>query len=87
MAPVSAARGSEAWRDADIGRAELVPFALHGRKTYQSDIYANDAGYFVDIASAYQEDFSILYENGCRNVQFDDPNLACKQSPFSAQSF
>jgi methionine synthase II (cobalamin-independent) len=41
-------------------------------------VYANDAEYFADIAKAYREELKILYANGCRNVQFDDPNLACK---------
>lgn len=47
-------------------------------KAYPKDVYANDAEYFADIAKAYQEELKILYENGCKNVQFDDPNLACK---------
>jgi len=49
-------------------------------KAYPSDIYANDDEYFADIAKAYQDELKILYAHGLRNVQFDDPNLACKSS-------
>ncbi len=47
-------------------------------KAYPKDVYANDDEYFTDIAKAYQDELKILYEHGLRNVQFDDPNLACK---------
>ena len=46
-------------------------------KAYSKDVYNSDEEYFADIAKAYQEEFSILYEAGLRNVQIDDPNLAC----------
>lgn len=39
---------------------------------------SNDAEYFADIAKAYRTELQILYEHGLRNVQNDDPNLACK---------
>ncbi|CEJ56255.1 Putative Methionine synthase II [Penicillium brasilianum] len=45
-------------------------------KAYPKDVYANDEEYFGDIAKAYQAELKILYDAGCRNVQFDDPNLA-----------
>ncbi|KAJ5890864.1 uncharacterized protein N7473_007092 [Penicillium subrubescens] len=45
-------------------------------KAYPKDVYANDEDYFGDIAKAYQAELKILYDAGCRNVQFDDPNLA-----------
>ncbi|KAE8355193.1 hypothetical protein BDV28DRAFT_163409 [Aspergillus coremiiformis] len=45
-------------------------------KAYPKDVYASDDEYFGDIAKAYQEELRILYDAGCRNVQFDDPNLA-----------
>jgi methionine synthase II (cobalamin-independent) len=44
---------------------------------YPKDVYSSDEEYLGDIAKAYQEELRILYEAGCRNVQFDDPNLAC----------
>ena len=51
---------------------------------YPKDVYASDAEYFADIAKAYQAELRILYEHGLRNVQFDDPNLACS---FTLSSF
>ncbi|KAJ5163648.1 Methionine synthase vitamin-B12 independent [Penicillium coprophilum] len=45
-------------------------------KAYPKSVYANDEDYFGDIAKAYQAELQILYDVGCRNVQFDDPNLA-----------
>lgn len=45
---------------------------------YPKDVYASDEAYFADIAKAYQDELQILYDAGCRNVQFDDPNLACE---------
>lgn len=44
---------------------------------YPKDVYGSDEEYFADIAKAYQEELRILYEHGLRNIQFDDPNLAC----------
>ncbi|GMG33883.1 unnamed protein product [Aspergillus oryzae var. brunneus] len=49
-------------------------------KAYPKDVYASDDEYFGDIARAYQDELQILYDAGCRNVQFDDPNLACESS-------
>ena len=46
---------------------------------YPKSVYANDDEYFADIAKAYQTELQILYDHGLRNVQIDDPNLACKQ--------
>lgn len=75
-----------------IGEAKLTlaaPNWYHLRyKTghaYKKDVYANDSEYFADIAKAYQAELKILYDAGLRNVQFDDPNLACKSlsSPIS----
>ncbi|KAJ5916379.1 hypothetical protein N7504_000394 [Penicillium tannophilum] len=45
-------------------------------KAYPKDVYSTDEEYFGDIAKAYQAELKILYEAGCRNVQYDDPNLA-----------
>ncbi|KAJ6004966.1 hypothetical protein N7540_012765 [Penicillium herquei] len=45
-------------------------------KAYPKDVYSSDEEYFGDIAKAYQAELKILYDAGCRNVQFDDPNLA-----------
>ncbi|MDI1488070.1 MAG: hypothetical protein OHK93_007344 [Ramalina farinacea] len=45
-------------------------------QAYPKDVYKNDEEYFGDIAKAYQTELQILYDNGLRNVQIDDPNLA-----------
>lgn len=46
-------------------------------RAYPKEVYANDAEYFADIAEAYRTELKILYDAGLRNVQIDDPNLAC----------
>ena len=51
-------------------------------KAYPRSVYSSDAEYFADIAKAYRAELRILYEAGLRNVQFDDPNLACKNSTY-----
>ncbi|KAI1371121.1 5-methyltetrahydropteroyltriglutamate-homocysteine methyltransferase [Hypoxylon crocopeplum] len=45
-------------------------------RAYPKEVYATDAEYFADIATAYQTELQLLYDNGCRNVTIDDPNLA-----------
>ncbi|KAI1081522.1 5-methyltetrahydropteroyltriglutamate-homocysteine methyltransferase [Whalleya microplaca] len=45
-------------------------------RAYPKEVYANDAEYFADIAAAYRIELQTLYDNGCRNVTIDDPNLA-----------
>lgn len=37
--------------------------------------YRSDEEYFTDLAAAYVAELKSLYEAGCRNVQFDDPNM------------
>jgi methionine synthase II (cobalamin-independent) len=49
-------------------------------KAYPEEVYQNEDDYFADIAAAYQAELRILYEHGARNIQFDDPNLACKSA-------
>ena len=56
---------------------------------YPKDVYQTDGDYFADIAAAYQAELQTLYDHGLRNVQIDDPNLACKSpisQPLSSQS-
>ncbi len=48
---------------------------------YPKDVYSNESDYFADIATAYQAELDILYKAGLRNVQIDDPNLACTPLP------
>jgi methionine synthase II (cobalamin-independent) len=47
-------------------------------RAYTKEAYANDAEYFKDVAKVYQAELDMLYKAGLRNVQFDDPGLACK---------
>lgn len=47
-------------------------------KAYTPEAYSNDADYFKDVAKAYGDELQVLYEAGLRNVQFDDPGLACE---------
>jgi methionine synthase II (cobalamin-independent) len=42
---------------------------------YPTNVYPDDAAYFKDIAATYRKELEILYEDGLRNIQFDDPNL------------
>lgn len=71
----------ERWGDIKLTLA--APNWYHLRyvdgKAYPKDVYANDKEYFADVAKAYQVELDILYKAGLRNVQFDDPNLACKR--------
>ena len=47
-------------------------------KAFPKDVYKSDDEYFWDIAMAVRAELDILYAAGVRNVQFDDPNFACK---------
>jgi methionine synthase II (cobalamin-independent) len=58
----------------------------HGEHAYDKAVYANDEEHFNDIAAAYRVELEILYNAGCRNVQIDDPLLACKFSGAGAGS-
>jgi hypothetical protein len=56
-------------------------------KAYPEDVYKSEDEYFADIAAAYQAELKILYDHGARNIQFDDPNLACKSISPSMNMF
>lgn len=45
-------------------------------KCYSPEAYSNDKDFFADLAKAYQQEFKTLYDEGCRNIQIDDPTLA-----------
>ena len=49
-------------------------------RAYPKEVYTSDTEYFADIAKAYKAELRILYDAGLRNVQIDDPNLACKDT-------
>lgn len=53
-------------------------FRYGAGRAYPADVYSNDEEYFADVAKAYQEELKILHAAGIRNIQVDDPNLACK---------
>ena len=56
---------------------ELYHMRYKEGKAYPKHIYKNDNDFFGDIAKAYQTELQILYDHGARNIQIDDPNLAC----------
>lgn len=60
----------------------ITPAWFHMRykqgKAYTPEAYANDEEYFKDVAKVYQAELDLLYKAGLRNVQFDDPGMACK---------
>jgi methionine synthase II (cobalamin-independent) len=60
----------------------ITPAWFHMRykqgRAYTKEAYANDAEYFADVAKVYQQELDQLYKHGLRNVQFDDPGLACE---------
>jgi methionine synthase II (cobalamin-independent) len=57
-------------------------FRYRNGRSYPKDVYANDDEYFADVARAYQTELQILHDQGIRNIQIDDPNLAyfCSQA-------
>jgi methionine synthase II (cobalamin-independent) len=71
--------------ESDWGNIKLTmitPAWFHMRykqgRAYTPEAYANDAEYFADVAKVYQAELDQLYKAGLRNVQFDDPGMACK---------
>jgi methionine synthase II (cobalamin-independent) len=69
----------EDWKN--IKLTMITPAWFHMRykqgRAYTPEAYANDADYFKDVAKVYQDELDMLYKAGLRNVQFDDPGLAC----------
>ena len=57
-------------------------FRYKAGSAYPKEIYANDKEYFADVSKAYSTELKILYDVGLRNVQVDDPNLACTSAFF-----
>lgn len=77
---VQAATPKEHWKD--IKLTVITPAWFHMRykqnKAWKDGVYASDAEYFKDVAKVYQAELDALYKAGLRNVQFDDPGLACE---------
>jgi methionine synthase II (cobalamin-independent) len=71
------------WRDCKFTMppAPFFHLRLAPGKMYNKEAYSNDEDFFADLATAYQKEFKILYEEGLRNIQIDDPTLAyfCSQ--------
>lgn len=71
--------------ESDWGNIKLTmitPAWYHMRykqgQAYTKEAYQNDADYFKDVAKVYQGELTELYKAGLRNVQFDDPGMACR---------
>jgi methionine synthase II (cobalamin-independent) len=66
----------------DIKFTMITPAWFHMRykqgKAYSKEAYANDGEYFKDVARVYQAELALLYGARLRNVQFDDPGMACE---------
>jgi methionine synthase II (cobalamin-independent) len=71
------------WRDCKFTMppAPFFHLRLAPGKIYNEEAYSNDEDFFADLATAYQKEFEILYDEGLRNIQIDDPTLAyfCSQ--------
>jgi methionine synthase II (cobalamin-independent) len=85
---IQAALPKEKW--ADIKLTMITPAWFHMRykqgKAWKEGVYASDAEYFKDVAKVYQAELDLLYKAGLRNVQFDDPGLACESADLSELS-
>lgn len=53
-------------------------FRYKAGRAFPKEVYATDEEYFEDVAKAYQEELKLLHGMGIRNIQIDDPNLACR---------
>lgn len=42
---------------------------------YRPNVYSSDQEYFKDLAEAYAAEFRVLYDEGLRSIQTDDPCL------------
>jgi methionine synthase II (cobalamin-independent) len=69
----------ERWED--IKLTIITPAWFHMRykqgRAYAEGVYQDDGEYFKDVAKVYRAELKVLYEAGLRNVQFDDPGMAC----------
>lgn len=70
----------------DIKLTMITPAWFHMRykqgRAYTPEAYSSDAEYFKDVAKVYRAELQQLYDAGLRNVQFDDPGMACKLARF-----
>ncbi|KAI9715340.1 MAG: hypothetical protein M1812_005985 [Candelaria pacifica] len=68
----------ERWGECKLTLAAPEWYHMRYREglAYPKEVYKSDEEYFADIALAYQTELKILYDEGLRNVQIDDPNFA-----------
>jgi methionine synthase II (cobalamin-independent) len=58
-----------------------APQLFNPRRNYMPEhipsrtVYNGDDDYFADLSAAFRTELKILYDAGCRNIQFDDPAL------------
>ncbi len=60
------------------------PSMLHyrgGNRTIDPDAYTDIEAFWEDLSAAYAAELRVLYENGCRYLQFDDTSLAYLNDP------
>lgn len=80
MRLVQACVPKERW--GDIKLTVITPAWFHMRyrqgRAYEEGAYKNDGEYFRYVAKVYRAELKILYDAGLRNVQFDDPGMACR---------
>lgn len=76
----------EEWKN--IKLTMITPAWFHMRykqgSAFSKEAYSNEADYFKDVAKVYQAELGQLYKAGLRNVQFDDPGMACTMMPLEA---
>lgn len=75
---------AKAGREAKLTMISPVWYHLRYKEgeAYPSSAYKSDTEYFADIAKAFRAELDILYDAGVRNIQIDDPNLACEPISF-----
>ena len=61
-----------------VARLQWFHMRYKQGRAYTAEAYSNDSEYFRDVALAYAKELKDLYAAGLRNVQFDDPGLACE---------
>ncbi|GLI79456.1 hypothetical protein PoHVEF18_007791 [Penicillium ochrochloron] len=67
----------EQWKDCKL----TMPPITHSHMqmavgtAYRPNVYSSDQEYFKDLAEAYAAEFRVLYNEGLRSIQIDDPCL------------
>lgn len=61
-----------------VSSLELYHLIYKQGCAYPASLYASDDEYLADLAEAFRQEVKILYSEGMRNLQIDDPNLTCE---------